>query len=123
MQKPFKPSKQRQRNASGIENLRSLIATLAYGNGTLHDRDQLKASHANPALPGLSEITYGRRIGEKVACLRLEQAIEPIHVSAAASRPTFLMIREALFASELLLNLLSSHDTQFYAPTTHLTSS
>lgn len=60
----FLRCKQRCRGASDAENLWSLIATLACGDGTLQDQDRLKRNRADRLQLGLKEVAGSRRIGE-----------------------------------------------------------
>lgn len=66
--------KRRQRGASDVENLWSLIATLACGDGTLQDQDRLKGSRANRALLGLRHVAGSRRMGEWLSKLTTRHA-------------------------------------------------
>ena len=103
----FLPCKQRRRGASDIENLWSLIGTLACGDGTLQDQDRLKGNRANRVLLGLREVAGSRRMGEWLSRLtgrhadslrgiatRLARLIAPLIIQAEVTArgyvPVFL---------------------------------
>ena len=74
--KEFKPIKQRQRGASDLDNLWSLIALLASGRGRLQDLDDLKANAAERLMLGLSEVSTSRRMSDWLS------GVTPAHVES-----------------------------------------
>ena len=70
----FLPCKRRRVGASDAENLWSLVAALACGDGTLQDQDRLKDNRADRAVLGLGEVAGSRRMGEWLQKLRERHA-------------------------------------------------
>ena len=66
----FLSCKRRRRGASDMENLWSLVASLACGDGTLQDQDRLKGNRANRELLELTQVAGSRRMGEWLGKLR-----------------------------------------------------
>ena len=87
----FLKRKRLQRGASDVENLGSLIASLACADGKFPDQDWLKGSRANRGLLGLSEVAGSPRIGEWLGKLtrRHADSLRGIasRLAALASRP------------------------------------
>ena len=63
----FEPCKVRDRGASDQANVRSLIACLASGCGTLRDLDDLRQDRAACRTLGPEVVSSSRRMGEKAA--------------------------------------------------------
>lgn len=70
----FLPCKQRRRGASDAENLWSMIALLACGDGTLQDHDRLRDHRANRTLLGLGHVAGSRRLGDWLRQMRRRHA-------------------------------------------------
>ena len=95
----FLPCKQRQNGASDLENLWSLIATLACGDGTLQDQDRLKDSRADRVLLGLRAVAGSRRMGEWLGKLTRRHADSLRGIATRLAR----LIAPLIIAAELKL--------------------